>query len=116
VRADGPGHQRYLHEDPQCQVIGMMTPTDSEVFAAEAPNGRYWRHGPVAEFSETPCGVGKPYGAFGVETRKVLSELGYDEAEIARLKEAGVVTWPEGVQPIGELSDWAKMSLSMRRA
>jgi crotonobetainyl-CoA:carnitine CoA-transferase CaiB-like acyl-CoA transferase len=116
VRADGPGHKRFLHEDPHCQAIGMMTPTDSEVFAEQAPNGRYWRHGPVAEFSETPCAAGKPYGAFGVETRKVLGELGYSDEEIARLKEAGVVTWPEGVQPIGELSEWAKMSLSMRRA
>ena len=94
VRADGLGHRRFLHEDPHTSAIGFMVPTQSRAFADQAADGRYWRHAPVAKFSETPCEPGKPYYGLGEHTRQVLQELGYDNATIARLGENHVVGLP----------------------
>ena len=94
VRADGMGHRRFLHEDPHAVAVGMMVPTESRAFAELAPGGRYWRHAPVVAFSDTPCEPGKPYLGLGEHTRPVLRELGYDDAAIARLKAANVVSLP----------------------
>ena len=91
VRADGPGHVRFLHEDPHTQAIGFMTPTRSRAFLDRAPEGKYWRHAPPVKFSETPCEAGKPYEEFGVHTRSVLEELGYDDATIERLEARKVI-------------------------
>ena len=91
VRADGPSHVRFLHEDPHATAIGFMTPTRSRAFADNAPEGRYWRHAPVVRFSQTPCRVGLPYLGLGEHTRVVLRELGYDEARIAELQAANVI-------------------------
>ena len=94
VRADGLGHRRFLHEDPHAKAIGFMVPTHSRAFADQAPGGRYWRHAPVAKFSETPCEAGKPYLGLAEHTRQVLLELGYDNAAIARLSETHVIGLP----------------------
>jgi crotonobetainyl-CoA:carnitine CoA-transferase CaiB-like acyl-CoA transferase len=91
VRADAMGHRRFLYEDPQAQAIGFMVPTASRAFVDQAPGGKYWRHAPVVQFSETPCESGKPYLGLGEHTRQILQEFGYDEAAIARMKEAKVV-------------------------
>jgi crotonobetainyl-CoA:carnitine CoA-transferase CaiB-like acyl-CoA transferase len=91
VRADGPSHVRYLHQDPQPRAIGFMTLTRSREFLAHAPDGRYWRHGPVVRFSATPCEAGKPYDGLGSHTRSVLSELGFDETKIDRLAQQGAI-------------------------
>lgn len=91
VRADGPGHVRFLHEDPHTQAIGFMTPTRSRDFLDQAPEGQYWRHAPLVKFSETPCEAGKPYQGLGVHTRSVLEELGYDNAAIKLLEANKVV-------------------------
>jgi crotonobetainyl-CoA:carnitine CoA-transferase CaiB-like acyl-CoA transferase len=85
VRADGPGHVRFLHEDAHTRAIGFMTPTRSRAFLDRAPEGKYWRHAPVVKFSATPCEAGKPYEGLGAHTRCVLQELGYDDATIERL-------------------------------
>ncbi len=92
VRADGPGHVRFLHEDPHVQAIGFMTPTYSRAFLDQAPQGRYWRHTPPVKFSETPCEAGKPYDGLGSHTRAVLEELGYDAATIDRLEVEKVIS------------------------
>lgn len=91
VRADGPGHIRFLHEDPQALALGMMVPTKSRAFRDLAPQGRYWRHAPVVRFSDTPCEEGKPYLGLGEHTEMVLAELGYASTDIARMAEAGVI-------------------------
>jgi crotonobetainyl-CoA:carnitine CoA-transferase CaiB-like acyl-CoA transferase len=91
VRADGPGHVRFLHEDPHTQAIGFMTPTRSRAFLDKAPDGRYWRHAPLVKFSETPCEAGKPYEGLGSHTYSVLQELGYDRAAIRRLAAEQVI-------------------------
>jgi crotonobetainyl-CoA:carnitine CoA-transferase CaiB-like acyl-CoA transferase len=91
VRADGPGHVRFLHEDPHTQAIGFMTPVFSSAFLDQAPEGKYWRHAPLVKFSETPCEAGKPYEGLGAHTRSVLEELGYDAATIQRLADNQVI-------------------------
>jgi crotonobetainyl-CoA:carnitine CoA-transferase CaiB-like acyl-CoA transferase len=93
VRADGMGHRRFLHEDPHTQAVNFMVPTRHRFFSSSAPEGRYWRHGPVVSFSLTPCEEGRPYVVLGEHTREVMEELGYSDAEISRLKEAGVIDW-----------------------
>ncbi|MET0241624.1 MAG: CoA transferase [Sphingobium sp.] len=95
VRADGPSHVRFLYEDPQSVSTGFMVEAQSEAFADLAPGGRYWRHAPVVAFSDTPCEAGKPYQGLGSHTQSVLKELDYDDADLARLKEAKVVSFGE---------------------
>jgi crotonobetainyl-CoA:carnitine CoA-transferase CaiB-like acyl-CoA transferase len=81
-------HFAFLYKDPQAQAIGMMTTSEHPKFG-----GTYWRHAPLIRFSETP-GQARAFCAMGEHTRKILAELGYDEPETARLKEANVVAWP----------------------
>jgi crotonobetainyl-CoA:carnitine CoA-transferase CaiB-like acyl-CoA transferase len=95
VRADVSGHRRFLHEDPHSQAIGFMVPTAHRLFESSAPGGKYWRHGPEAEFSVTPCPQGLPYAAIGEHTRAILAELGYSPDEILEMRQAGTVGWPE---------------------
>ena len=99
VKADGLGHKRFLHEDPHARAIGFMVPTNSRAFADQAPGGKYWRHAPVVNFSETPCESGKPYCGLGSHTEKILQELGYDAEAIARLRDAKAVGVPEDEKP-----------------
>jgi crotonobetainyl-CoA:carnitine CoA-transferase CaiB-like acyl-CoA transferase len=96
VQADGSSHKRFLYDDPQAQALGFMVPTAHPLFASSAPAGRYWRHGPVVAFSETPCEEGKPYEALGQHTVEILSDLGYTDSEIDVLREEEVVDWPAG--------------------
>ena len=100
VRADRSGHRRFLYEDPHITEVGFMVPTRHWLFRAQAPDGEYWRHGPAVGFSATPCEPGKPYCALGEQTQAILADIGYDPAEIAKLKDADVVSWPAAA--IGE--------------
>jgi crotonobetainyl-CoA:carnitine CoA-transferase CaiB-like acyl-CoA transferase len=97
VRADRSGHRRFLHEDQHVRAIGFMVPTRHWLFAARAPDGAYWRHGPAIGFSATPCEPGKPYCALGEQTQAILADLGYGATEIARFKDADVVGWPAAI-------------------
>jgi crotonobetainyl-CoA:carnitine CoA-transferase CaiB-like acyl-CoA transferase len=49
----------------------------------------------VVKFSETPCEAGKPYCGLGEHTRALLQEFGYDDATIARFREARVIGLPD---------------------
>ena len=55
--------------------------------------GRYWRPAPAVDLSATPGAAG-PFVEAGEHTRAILAELGYDDATIEELRQAGVVTWP----------------------
>jgi crotonobetainyl-CoA:carnitine CoA-transferase CaiB-like acyl-CoA transferase len=43
------------------------------------------------KFGEAPCALRRPTPAVGADTDSVLAELGYSAAEIAALRDAGVV-------------------------
>ncbi|MGO8863569.1 MAG: CaiB/BaiF CoA transferase family protein [Acidimicrobiales bacterium] len=94
VRADRMGHRRFLHEDPHTRAIDFMVPTQHPSAGALARGGRYWRHGPVCDFSVTPCEAGKPFADVGEMTLGILLELGYSHDEVQRLAAEGVINAP----------------------
>ncbi len=98
VRADKSGHKRFLHEDPHTTAIGFMVPTAHLVYSSSAPGGKYYRHAPVVNYSDTPCEEGLPYSLLGEQTRTILAELGYDTDQIDSLKDKGVVGWPVSLE------------------
>jgi crotonobetainyl-CoA:carnitine CoA-transferase CaiB-like acyl-CoA transferase len=89
VMADEMSHFAFLYRDPQARAIDMMSVTEHSAFG-----GRYSRHAPLLRFSATP-GHGGPFCEFGEHTRAILTELGYGQATMAQLAEAGVVMWRE---------------------
>jgi crotonobetainyl-CoA:carnitine CoA-transferase CaiB-like acyl-CoA transferase len=71
--------------DPQLRGRGMIVEW-------QAPDGR--KIGMVnhpLQFSETPASIRRPAPALGEHTEEVLRESGFDEGEVARLREAGVI-------------------------
>jgi crotonobetainyl-CoA:carnitine CoA-transferase CaiB-like acyl-CoA transferase len=88
VVADAMSHFAFLYRDPQARAIGMMAKSQHPSFG-----GTYCRHAPLIRFSTTP-GHGGALCEKGEHTQAILAELGYDEAAMVQLKEAGVITWP----------------------
>ena len=88
--ADVPCAKAFvLHElpdHPQIQANGLFVETEHPLA------------GPMVEpqnpvhFSKTPSGCGSPSPALGADTTAILSELGYSEQDIARLREGTVVS------------------------
>lgn len=89
VRADATTHFGFLYNDPQARALGMMTTAVHPSFG-----GAYWRHAPLLRFSET-LGLAGPFCELGDDTQRILVELGYRRTEVAELKEANVVGWPD---------------------
>ncbi|MHB8577432.1 MAG: CaiB/BaiF CoA-transferase family protein, partial [Dehalococcoidia bacterium] len=78
-------------------ATGVFWDNDQHVvengFVAEAEHlrlGPYWRHGPMATFSDTPARLGAAVLA-GQHSTQLLRELGYAPDEIQALKAAGTV-------------------------
>jgi crotonobetainyl-CoA:carnitine CoA-transferase CaiB-like acyl-CoA transferase len=88
VRADVMSHFAYLYRDPQAQANDMMVRAEHRAFG-----GPYWRYAPEVQFSGTPS-RGGPYCELGEHTWAILEELGYDGAQIEKLRADDVVTWP----------------------
>ena len=88
VVADARSHFAFLYRDDQADAIGMMVEAEHPSFG-----GRYWRYAPVVQLSETPAVVTR-FSELGEYTRAILTELGYDDEQMAELYEAKVVTWP----------------------
>jgi len=91
VRADRRGHRRFLYEDPHTTSTRFMVETAHRAFSDHAPGGRYWRHGPVLDFSETPCLEGLPYADLGEHTAAILADLGYTVDSIKKFADQGVI-------------------------
>ena len=91
VKADGLGYRRFVHEDPHAQAVRLMVPTSHWAFSSRTPDGRYWRHRPVAEFSMTACEEGKPYAALGEHTETILAGAGYSPSQILGLEHGDIV-------------------------
>lgn len=76
---------REAAEDPQVKHIGAITsyrhPTAGSVKTVA----------PAVGFSETPAQIARPAPLVGEHSREVLSECGFDNAEIERLLKSGAV-------------------------
>jgi crotonobetainyl-CoA:carnitine CoA-transferase CaiB-like acyl-CoA transferase len=86
--ADGTSHYAFVYTDPQALAIGLMTEAHHPSFG-----GKYYRHKPLVDLSATPGPV-RSFCELGEYTRPLLRELGYDEATMAELADAQVVSWP----------------------
>ncbi len=76
-------------QDPQVQARGLLHtvrhPTEGDITLV----------GPVARMTASPPQVYAPPPRLGEHTRQVLQErLGYTEAQLETLREAGVIAWP----------------------
>lgn len=98
VMADEMSHFAFLYRDPQAQAIEMMT-----VAEHSSLGGRYQRYAPVLQFSETPSRAGT-FCEAGEHTLDLLTELGYDGATAAELKDAGIVSWKAENEEAEEIS------------
>ncbi|MEE2664019.1 MAG: CoA transferase [Myxococcota bacterium] len=90
VRADEGPPARWIYQHPNAAQLGWYT----EVAESDSAQGAYRRYGKlVTQDRET----GPLRGAFraGEDTRALLAELDYGEAEIAALLERGVVAEPD---------------------
>jgi crotonobetainyl-CoA:carnitine CoA-transferase CaiB-like acyl-CoA transferase len=88
VVADARSHFSFLYMDAQADAIDMMVRAEHPSFG-----GTYWRYAPVVQLSETPAVV-TTFCELGEHSRAILGELGYDDAQMAQLYDAKVVTWP----------------------
>lgn len=88
VVADAMSHFAFLYEDEQARAIGMTT-------TASHPSigDHYRRYAPVVQFSDTPSRA-PAFCEHGEHTRALLAELGYGDAQVEALHEAGVVASP----------------------
>ena len=71
---------RDIVADPQLQAIGSLTRVDGVLMTNV-----------ISRLSETPGAIDHAGGEQGAHTAEVLAEVGVDESELARLREAGVV-------------------------
>jgi crotonobetainyl-CoA:carnitine CoA-transferase CaiB-like acyl-CoA transferase len=88
VMADAMSHFAFIYKDAQARAIDMVAPAQHPTFG-----GTYSRHAPLIQFSRTP-GHGRAFCELGEHTRAILSELGYDDETMTRLKGADVIMWP----------------------
>ena len=74
-------------DDPDVLANGWVTDYRHDVW------GRMEQPGKLFDFSDTPSRIFGPPPVVGAHTRQVLADLGYDDARVAALKEAGIVGW-----------------------
>ena len=88
--SDATMGQRF-HDDPEVQRLGLSVRFD-HAFA-----GRFEQVGMPFTMSETPGRIARGPIVMGDGTAELLTELGYKEAEIARLAEENVIgVWSPG--------------------
>jgi crotonobetainyl-CoA:carnitine CoA-transferase CaiB-like acyl-CoA transferase len=76
---------RDLLADPQLAAIDAIVSIDDDELGAIKMTNM------ISRLSETPGGIERTGGAHGADTAEVLAELGVDDAELERLRAAGVV-------------------------
>lgn len=77
-----------MHADPQALAREMIVET------AHPTAGKVKAIGLPIKFSETPGGVRKPAPLFGEDTREVLREHNFSDAEIDRMAAQGAIEMP----------------------
>ena len=88
VRADRHTFAEFLDGDPQSRDLGLIADVVHPVL------GPHWRHGATVELSATRPAL-REANVNGQHTRAILAEIGYMEAEVASLKERGIVNYPD---------------------
>jgi len=76
---------QQMHNDPQTVAREMVTEVEHPLA------GRMQTLGAPVKFHGTPGGVKRAAPVLGQHSEEVLMEIGYDEAEVRRLMEMGVV-------------------------
>jgi len=87
--ADEMSNFAFIYRHPQALELGLMSKTEHPVIG-DKYGREYWRFAPMLDFSDTPA-HGGPFCEYDEHTNAILKELGYDEAAIAQLREAGVI-------------------------
>ncbi|MGH9026736.1 MAG: CoA transferase, partial [Acidimicrobiia bacterium] len=96
---DDAGVPNEIPIDPHAGDL-MLFDGDNEraglVVEYEQPGvGRMRQFGELIKFSENPGLIHGPPPRVGEHTREILDWLGYDDAQMNELNDAGVVTWPD---------------------
>jgi crotonobetainyl-CoA:carnitine CoA-transferase CaiB-like acyl-CoA transferase len=78
-------NKKSLTRDSQLTQRGMVVEEDHPV------EGRIKEIGPPIKLSETPAELRMPPPRLGEHTREILASLGYGDAEVDDLREAGVI-------------------------
>ena len=84
------GYWRKFLQDEWCLSSGRV----AEYYQGNL-FGKLRQFGKTIRFSQTPQFIQGPPPRIGEDTQKILTELGYDAAQQAALKESGIITWPE---------------------
>ena len=82
-----------MADDPQVTAMGIMAELEHAVTGPQRVVG------PVVRMSATPTRARRAAPVLGGDTREVLSEAGFCEAEIEALREAGVIGGPNPPAP-----------------
>ena len=88
VQVEDRGMYHFFSEDPHAEQNALTVQVEHPRF------GKFWRYGPVLEFSKTSCTVG-PGILKGQHTMQILNELGYTADQIHQMKTAGVIDWED---------------------
>ena len=88
VQTEDRGMYHFFAEDEHVAQNNLTVEVEHPQF------GRFWRYAPIMDFSETPCVAG-PGIMRGQHTIPILTELGYEEGEIHKMRAEGVLDWEE---------------------
>ena len=88
VRADAANVAEFAVNEETNRELGFTVRVSHPTF------GEYWRHGPIVTLDSAPSTI-RAACEPGEHTRQILAELGYAPAEIERLRDAGIVGWPD---------------------
>ena len=78
----------FTINDPTMVDNGFVAEVEHPLF------GRHHRHGPIVTMASTP-GTPGPGCLVGQHTRRILSELGYTDDQMAEWRDRHIVAWPE---------------------
>jgi crotonobetainyl-CoA:carnitine CoA-transferase CaiB-like acyl-CoA transferase len=81
-----------MHRDPQALAREMIVQTE------HSTAGTVKTIGLPIKFSDTPGGVRRAAPLFGQDTREILRDHGFSDAEIEQLAEQGAIQMPDSIQ------------------